>query len=116
MLNRLVQVLIYSDPIDDGFVRGKVFPDGPWRPKFGSAVTASIDFQRRITGVERGSVAYGTICSGDPTRTKECLDDPSQGYIGTLIPSIPVQPLSWGDAEPLLQALTGTVAPATWQG
>merc|ERR1711963_220394 len=46
-------VLIYSDPTDDGFAQGEPYPDGAWRPKF---------------GVQRGSVQFNSLCSGDPAR------------------------------------------------
>lgn len=62
MFMRRWQVLIYSDPIDDGFVRGNVFPNGPWRPQ---------------QGVQRGSVQFSQICPGDPRRTLACLNDAS---------------------------------------
>ncbi len=67
-----VGVIIYSDPADDGFGRGPVFPKGPWRPP-GS--------------VQRGSTQFLSICPGDP-RTPEC-----GGALADHIPSIPVQPM-----------------------
>lgn len=48
-----VGVLIYSDPAEDGFGKGKVYPEGPWRPEF---------------GVQRGSSAFMSLCTGDPAR------------------------------------------------
>ena len=48
-----VGVIIYSDPADDGYDQGEVYPDGPWRP--GSAV-------------QRGSVQFNSLCAGDPMR------------------------------------------------
>lgn len=89
-------VLLYSDPADDGFVRGPVYPDGPWRPE---------------TGVQRGSVAFLSLCPGDPFRTDV---DALCGSVPR-IPSIPVQPLSWGDALPFLEALGGPLAPPNFQ-
>ena len=54
-------VLIYSDPKDDGYVRGPVYPDGPWRPR---------------SSVQRGSVQYGVLYDGDPLtpgiRARDC--------------------------------------------
>eukprot|EP01116_Phalansterium_solitarium_P018169 TRINITY_DN4719_c0_g2_i1.p1 TRINITY_DN4719_c0_g2~~TRINITY_DN4719_c0_g2_i1.p1 ORF type:complete len:404 (+),score=73.01 TRINITY_DN4719_c0_g2_i1:89-1213(+) len=94
-----VGVLIYSDPADDGYSNGPVFPDGPWRP---------------ATGVQRGSVAFLSICPGDPSR-KVCSNDPNYNYTQG-IPAIPVQPLSWSDALPLLTSLRGAVAPSGWTG
>lgn len=96
-----VGVLIYSDPADDGQSRGTPYPEGPWRPQF---------------GVQRGSVQFLNICPGDPRRVEECLGTKEANYTGTLIPEIPVHPLSWGDAEYLLRQLNHTVAPAAWQG
>lgn len=97
-----VGVLIYSDPRDDGYVQGPVFPNGPWRTEH---------------SVQRGSVLFLNQCPGDPhARMKECLNDTTKNYTGNLVPSIPSQPLSWGDAYPLLQSLQGQVAPDPWQG
>lgn len=99
-------LLIYSDPIDDGFDRGTVYPEGPWRPEF---------------GVQRGSVQFLQICPGnpgEPGRVAACLgpEYANESYSGTLIPNIPVQPISWGDAYPLLSSLGGPVAPFAWAG
>eukprot|EP01112_Ceratiomyxa_fruticulosa_P023083 TRINITY_DN868_c0_g2_i1.p1 TRINITY_DN868_c0_g2~~TRINITY_DN868_c0_g2_i1.p1 ORF type:complete len:732 (-),score=140.96 TRINITY_DN868_c0_g2_i1:57-2252(-) len=97
-----VGVIIYSDPIDDGYWRGEVYPNGPYRPEF---------------GVQRGSVQYMSICPGDPRRTAECISPsaPSDSYVGTLIPNIPVLPISWGDALPILRNLTGATV-KEWVG
>jgi len=93
--------LIYSDPLDDGFNRGTTFPNGPWRPK---------------ASVHRGSLAYLNLCGGDPSldRIDECLG--KNGKYKNLTPKIPVLPLSWGDAEPILRALNGPNVPTDWQG
>jgi len=72
-----VGVVIYSDPADDGFTRGPVFPEGPWRPPF---------------SVQRGSAQFLSICPGDP-RTEEC-----GGNVTDHVPSVPVQPIGYGDA------------------
>eukprot|EP01113_Clastostelium_recurvatum_P013798 TRINITY_DN1739_c0_g1_i6.p1 TRINITY_DN1739_c0_g1~~TRINITY_DN1739_c0_g1_i6.p1 ORF type:complete len:755 (+),score=154.28 TRINITY_DN1739_c0_g1_i6:38-2266(+) len=99
-----VGVLIYSDPIDDGFRRGEVYPEGPWRP---------------IQGVQRGSVAFLSICPGDPSDLEACFGpdfDNSTSYIGRTMPSIPVLPLSWGDAQPILMGLGGKAANPGWHG
>jgi N-acetylated-alpha-linked acidic dipeptidase len=96
-----VGVLIYSDPFDDGFVRGNPYPEGPWRPEW---------------GVQRGSVQFLNICPGDPRETERCLGSSEVNYTGNLIPDIPVHPLSWGDAKYLLAALGGDEAPSEWQG
>ena len=96
--------LIYSDPADDGYADGAVFPRGPMRPP---------------QGVQRGSVADMPLYPGDPltpgvgaTKNAERLavkDAPT-------ITKIPVLPISYGDAQPLLSALGGPVAPASWRG
>jgi hypothetical protein len=57
------------------YVRGEVYPDGPWRPS---------------EGVQRGSLSYvARACAGDITRTLECLGNASLSYVGNIIPSIP---------------------------
>jgi N-acetylated-alpha-linked acidic dipeptidase len=95
-----VGLIIYSDPQDDGYVQGKVFPDGPWRPE---------------TGVQRGSVQYLSICAGDPRRPVCGGNKPNYNYT-EVIPQIPVQPISWGDAQPFLKAIGGPEAPSNFQG
>lgn len=101
--------IIYSDPVDDGFVRGEVYPNGPWRP---------------ASGVQRGTILTSI---GDPltpgwpsTDTAPRLNmsdvyDPkfTDGQPLSKIPSIPI---SYGDAEPLLRQLSGTPVPPEWQG
>jgi N-acetylated-alpha-linked acidic dipeptidase len=99
-----VGCIIYSDPHEDGYMQGDTFPNGPWRPK---------------DGVQRGSVADMPIYPGDPltpgvgaTKNAKRLsikDAPT-------ITKIPVLPISYGDAQPLLAALTGRVAPEGWRG
>lgn len=88
-------VIIYSDPIDDGYGRGEVYPEGPWRPP---------------SAVQRGSCLYLTICPGDPGKRERC------GDVDRIVPSIPVIPISYEDALPLLSGLAGTPAPENWQG
>lgn len=90
-----VGVIIYSDPAEDGFSRGPVFPDGPWRPP---------------TSVQRGSAQFLSICPGDP-RLAEC-----NGTLADHVPSVPVQPISYGDALQLLQQIGGSLAPPSFQG
>jgi len=99
-----VGCLIYSDPRDDGYARGDVFPKGAWRP---------------LEGVQRGSVMRMEEGSGDPltpgTGATQNAPRLSLKDAKTLT-SIPVLPLSYGDAEPLLEALKGPVAPPMWRG
>ncbi len=99
-----VGCLIYSDPRDDGYFEGETFPGGAWRPP---------------DGVQRGSVMDMPVYPGDPltpgvgaTREAKRLDLKD---VKTLT-KIPVMPISYGDAQPLLRALGGAVAPESWRG
>jgi N-acetylated-alpha-linked acidic dipeptidase len=96
--------IIYSDPQDDGYAQGDVYPKGGWRP---------------ADGVQRGSVADLTLYSGDPLTpgvgaTKDAKRLPLSQAKALL--KIPVMPISYADAQPLLVALGGPVAPANWRG
>jgi N-acetylated-alpha-linked acidic dipeptidase len=101
-------VLIYSDPADDGYFRGDVYPKGPWRPE---------------TAVQRGSIQFLPIYPGDPTTpgiaatpdlaaSKRIPVDKLQSNQA----SIPTNPLSYKDAAPILKALGGDESPRDWQG
>ena len=95
--------LIYSDPKEDGFFNGKDFPDGGWRPK---------------AGVQRGSV-MDTEHPGDPlTPGVGATADAKRLTIqeAKTITKIPVLPISYSEAQPLLSAIAGPVAPETWRG
>jgi N-acetylated-alpha-linked acidic dipeptidase len=99
-----VGCLIYSDPKDDGYGGGDVFPNGPMRP---------------AQGVQRGSVADMPTYPGDPLTpgvgaTKNVKRLPIAE--ARTITKIPVLPISYGDAQPLLAALGGPIAPASWRG
>ena len=99
-----VGCLIYSDPHEDGFVQGETFPKGAWRPKY---------------GVQRGSVADMPVYPGDPlTPGVGATKDAKRLKIedAPTITKIPVLPISYADAQPLLEALTGRVAPPQWRG
>ncbi|HUK22558.1 MAG TPA: transferrin receptor-like dimerization domain-containing protein [Gemmatimonadales bacterium] len=99
-----VGCLIYSDPRDDGYQAGDVFPTGPWRPAY---------------GVQRGSVMDMPIYPGDPlTPGEPSVPGTKRLALGDAqtLTRIPVLPLSYGDAQPLLAALAGPVAPAAWRG
>jgi N-acetylated-alpha-linked acidic dipeptidase len=96
--------IIYSDPADDGYVQGDVYPDGAFRPK---------------DGIQRGSVMDMPVYPGDPltpnigaTKEAKRLDRKD----ATTIMKIPVLPISYEDALPLLQSLSGQVVPASWRG
>jgi N-acetylated-alpha-linked acidic dipeptidase len=97
-------LLIYSDPAEDGFRKGTVFPDGPWGPE---------------THIQRGAITYDFLEPGDPL-TPGWASVPGAKRIpaeqAVSLPKIVAVPLSWHDAEPLLQNLDGAVAPDEWQG
>jgi len=99
-----VGCLIYSDPKDDGYFGGDVFPKGPMRPD---------------QGVQRGSVLdFGANYPGDPL-TPDRGDPNAPRMTASNAPSItkiPTLPISYGDAQPLLAALTGPLAPEEWRG
>ncbi len=101
-------VLIYSDPADDGYFRGDVYPKGPYRPE---------------TAVQRGSVQFLPIYPGDSETPgiASTLDLPDSQRISAdklqaNQPSIPVNPLSYKDAAPILKCLGGLESPRSWQG
>lgn len=99
-----VGCIIYSDPRDDGYAQGETYPVGPWRPK---------------DGVQRGSVMDMPVHPGDPTTpgTGSTKDAPRLTRENTAtIMKIPVLPISYADAQPLLAAMTGPVAPDAWRG
>lgn len=95
--------IIYSDPKEDGFARGPTFPDGGWRPS---------------SSVQRGSVQFNSLCAGDPARadSNKSVEEICGFSQHELIPAIPVMPISYGDAEPLLRALGGADSPEGFQG
>jgi N-acetylated-alpha-linked acidic dipeptidase len=96
--------IIYSDPQDDGYVQGDVYPKGAFKNK---------------TGVQRGSVMDMPLYPGDvltpgygATKNAKRLDRKD----APTITRIPVLPISYEDAQPLLEALGGPVAPDSWRG
>ncbi|MDE3168491.1 MAG: M28 family peptidase [Acidobacteriota bacterium] len=96
--------LIYSDPRDDGYQQGDIFPLGPMRPP---------------DGAQRGSVMDMPIYPGDPLTpgigaTKDAKRLALKDV--TTLTKIPVMPISYGDAQPLLTALKGPLVPADWRG
>lgn len=96
--------LIFSDPHEDGYFQGDVFPEGPYRPK---------------DGVQRGSVADMPLYSGDPlTPGVGATKDAKRLELkdAETITKIPVLPISYADAEPLLASLKGPMSPAAWRG
>jgi N-acetylated-alpha-linked acidic dipeptidase len=99
-----VGCLIYSDPKGDGYFQGEAMPRGPWRPE---------------DGVQRGSVMDMPIHSGDPLTpgvgaTKDAKRIPLSEV--KTFTKIPVLPISYKDAQPLLAALGGPVADDNWRG
>src|ERR1700748_854449 len=96
--------IIYSDPRDDGYSAGDVYPKGAYKSEY---------------GVQRGSVMDMVVYPGDPLtpgigagKDAKRLDRKD----ATTILKIPVLPISYHDAKPLLAALDGPVAPARWRG
>lgn len=98
--NGAAALILYSDPAEDGYVRGDAYPDGPMRPR---------------TGVQRGSVMNGT---GDPTTPgwASVRDARRLPLDSTTVPRIPVIPLSWSNAAELLRDVRGAAIPQAWQG
>jgi len=96
--------IIYSDPRDDGYFVNDVFPNGPERP---------------ADGAQRGSVMDMVLYPGDPL-TPGVGATPGAKRLpiseAKTLTKIPVLPMSYGDAQPLLAALKGPVAPASWRG
>ena len=97
-------LILYSDPADDGYAAGDMYPRGAWRP---------------MSGIQRGSVYYGFLYSGDPltpgvaaTERAQRLD-PAQAQN---LPRIPAMPISPRDAQEILKHLGGPRVPRTWQG
>lgn len=99
-----IACILYSDPRDDGYFQGDVYPDGPFKMEYGT---------------QRGSVADMPQFPGDPLTpfvgAKEDTERLSRDEAPTLM-KIPVLPISYADALPLLEAIGGPVAPASWRG
>ncbi len=99
-----VGCILYSDPREDGFSQGDVFPEGAWRPP---------------DGIQRGSVMDMPQYPGDPlTPGVGATADAKRLDIKDVkvFTKIPVLPISYGDALPLLKALAGRTAPPAWRG
>jgi N-acetylated-alpha-linked acidic dipeptidase len=97
-------LLVYSDPIDDGWFKGEVFPDGPWGP---------------ASHVQRGAVVYDFSIPGDPltpgwasTKGARRISESES----TILPKKPMMPLSARDAAEILKRLKGPAVPEGWQG
>lgn len=99
-----VGCIIYSDPTDDGYHAGDVYPKGPFKNEY---------------GVQRGSVMDMVYYPGDPLTPDEGATENAKRLSreeAITILKIPVLPISYHDAKPLLEAIEGPVAPRTWQG
>ncbi|HUS11966.1 MAG TPA: M28 family metallopeptidase, partial [Pyrinomonadaceae bacterium] len=100
----VIGLIIYSDPADDGYMQGDVYPKGPWRP---------------ANSAQRGSVQFLSTAPGDPLTpgrpAKPGVPRLKMEEVTTL-PRIPVQPISYGDARRLLEPLRGPVRPKGFQG
>jgi N-acetylated-alpha-linked acidic dipeptidase len=100
-------VIIYSDPIDDGYFKGDPYPKGPSRP---------------ASAVQRGSIGYMFEYPGDPTTpgvpSLPTLPDAQRTppNHASKLPRVPTTPLSYADARPILQNLAGPESPRDWQG
>jgi N-acetylated-alpha-linked acidic dipeptidase len=100
----LKAMLIYSDPEEDGYRKGLTFPNGPWGPE---------------SHIQRGAISYDFIVPGDPLTPGWASVEGARRIPESEARSIPriiAVPLSARDAEPMLRALQGPVAPAGWQG
>jgi N-acetylated-alpha-linked acidic dipeptidase len=95
-----IALLIYSDPQDDGYMQGDVYPDGPWRP---------------AQGIQRGSVMNG---AGDPSTPgyPSKAGAPRIALNAMPVPHIPVVPIGYGNAAELLALVRGAGIPRGWQG
>jgi N-acetylated-alpha-linked acidic dipeptidase len=99
-----IGALIYSDPRDDGYFQGDVYPEGAYRMEHGT---------------QRGSVADMPQYPGDPLTPGRGATRDAERYEVSESPTImkiPVLPISYADAQPLLAQLGGPVAPAAWRG
>lgn len=97
-------LLIYSDPEDDGYRKGLVYPEGPWGPE---------------SHIQRGAITYDFIVPGDPlTPGWASIEGARRIPVeeARSVPKVIAVPLSYRDARPLLENLGGPVAPLAWQG
>lgn len=97
-------LILYSDPEQDGFAEGEVYPRGPWRP---------------MSSIQRGSVVYTQLYPGDPL-TPGIAATPEAKRISPAdavdLPRIPTMPINAQDASVILQSLGGKLVPHGWQG
>ena len=97
-------LLIYSDPAEDGFAKGKVYPEGPWGPP---------------SHIQRGGIVFDFMVPGDPL-TPGWASTPGARRIArsdaVSLPGIVSAPLSYADARVILETMGGPAAPAEWKG
>ncbi|GAB4355827.1 MAG: transferrin receptor-like dimerization domain-containing protein [Bryobacter sp.] len=96
--------IVYSDPRDDGYWHGFVYPKGPFRPR---------------TGVQRGSVMDLPLHPGDPlTPGKPSIPGTPRLKLeqAATLTKIPVMPVSWEDAKLIIDQMNGPMAPPDWRG
>jgi N-acetylated-alpha-linked acidic dipeptidase len=100
----LAGILIYSDPADDGYRKGEVYPKGPWGP---------------ASHIQRGGIPFDFLVPGDPL-TPGWASVPGARRIpigeAVSIPRIVSVPLSYRDAQVILEALEGPEVPSSWRG
>lgn len=97
-------LILYSDPADDGYMKGDIFPRGPFRPRY---------------SVQSGTILYFFDYPGDPLTPGYAATERARRIApetATSLPRIHTLPLSYGDAEKLLQHLDGPNVPEGWQG
>ena len=97
-------MIVYSDPAEDGFTRGEVFPKGPWGP---------------ASHLQRGGIAYDYIVPGDPLTPGWASVEGARRLAtaeAVSVPKVMALPMSHRDIQPILEALGGPEAPAAWKG
>ena len=97
-------LLLYSDPAEDGYKKGEVYPRGPWGPE---------------SHLQRGGIVYDFNLPGDP-RTPGWASVPGGRFLpaesAVSMPTVAAAPMSYKDARRLLEKMAGPAAPAEWQG
>lgn len=97
-------MIVYSDPQEDGYAQGDVFPKGPWGP---------------ASHLQRGGIAYDYLVPGDPlTPGWASIPGAKRIPIGDAVsvPKVMALPMSYRDIQPILEKLGGPLAPAEWKG
>lgn len=99
-----IGAIIYSDPEDEGYAQGKTYPEGPYKNPY---------------AVQRGSVVNAPLYPGDPLTPGYAATKDAERWDrreAESLKKIPVLPISYHDAQPLLEHIGGAVAPASWRG